>query len=269
MKVALIQSDIAWNDAKESLIRCEPLCDQADAEGAQLLVLPEMFTTGFSLTTGAHAIESHERGLSYLCELAHKRNVHCIGSLPEQVNTGEVFNTSYVIGPSGVVGKYRKIHLFSFGDEQTKYTPGNSADTFSIGDLKITPVICYDLRFPHLFAETAKDTDLFVVVANWPSARREHWLTLLKARAIENQCFVVGVNRAGEGGGLEYSGDSVAFTPVGDPLAQMGPGPGVRVVEIAASEVLSARNKFPTLRDRRPKVYTQIRTEREVVGDGK
>jgi predicted amidohydrolase len=262
MKVALIQSDIAWNDAAASLTLCKPFCDEALAQGAQLLVLPEMFTTGFSLTTGAHALESHEQGFAYLSQLARTRDVHCIASLPEQLSSGEVFNTSYLIGPSGVVGTYRKIHLFSFGDEQTKYTPGTSASTFAVMDLRITPFICYDLRFPQLFAETAEATDLYVVVANWPSPRREHWLTLLRARAIENQCFIVGVNRAGEGGGLTYSGDSVVFGPTGDSLGQLGSEPGVKVVEILASAVSSARSSFPTLRDRRPLVYSTILSDR-------
>jgi len=119
----------------------------------------------------------------------------------------------------------------------------------------VTPFVCYDLRFPEPFRLAAPETDLFAVVANWPDARREAWRTLLRARAIENLCFVAGVNRAGDGGGLRYAGDSALISPWGEVLAEAGPGEAVLVADADPAAVRDARAKFPALADRRPEAY--------------
>ena len=119
----------------------------------------------------------------------------------------------------------------------------------------MTPFVCYDLRFPEPFRLAAADTDLFAIVANWPDARREAWRTLLRARAIENLCFVAGVNRAGEGGGLRYAGDSAVISPWGDVLAEGGAEEAVLIADVDPETVRATRAKFPALEDRRPEAY--------------
>jgi predicted amidohydrolase len=157
--------------------------------------------------------------------------------------------------PNGSVTKYAKIHPFTFGGEDRVYTGGDRIVTVEVEGVRVTPFVCYDLRFPEPFRLAAADTDLFAVVANWPEARREHWRTLLRARAIENLCYVAGVNRAGEGGGLRYAGDSAVISPWGVTLMEGGPSEAVLLCDVDPEAVRQARAKFPALSDRRPDAY--------------
>lgn len=258
MKISLIQTDIAWNDPAQSIARCETLTSQALTAGGEFLVFPEMFTCGFSMPSGDMARQSAAQGLNFLTSVARTNEVHTLGSLPETSESGELYNTAWLCSPEGVKASYRKIHLFSYGDETTLYSPGNSYATTLIGDLRCSLFICYDLRFGHPFMELAPKTDVFLIVANWPATRREHWLTLLRARAIENQAYVVGVNRVGVGGGLEYSGDSAAFGPDGSELGRLDGSPGVLTVDATPNVVASWRDTFPALRDRKISVYKPL-----------
>jgi predicted amidohydrolase len=138
------------------------------------------------------------------------------------------------------------------------YSPGSQFCSVQIGELSCSLFICYDLRFGIPFHQLAPKTDLFIVVANWPASRREHWLTLLRARAIENQAYIVGVNRVGEGGGLVYSGDSAAYAPDGSEVVRLGDRAGVATVDINAQTVSEWRKTFPALRDRRLDLYKQL-----------
>lgn len=256
MRVALIQSDICWNDPDASIELCRPLVLEGIELGATLLILPEMFTCGFSLPTGELAQQANIKGVSFLEEISSKHNVTLIGSLPEFVESrNQYFNTAYVCARHGMLHRYRKTHLFSYGDEQKLYSAGDQLSSVKVEDISVGVRICYDLRFPKAFCDDAEATDLFVISANWPEARREHWLTLLRARAIENQTYVIGVNRIGSGGGLNYSGDSCAFSPSGDQLCHLDKAAQVSVVDINPLLVKEVRDKFPTLRDRRPSLY--------------
>jgi predicted amidohydrolase len=158
-------------------------------------------------------------------------------------------------GPDGNATRYAKIHPFTFGGEHRVYAGGDRIVTVDVEGLRVTPFVCYDLRFPEPFRLAAADTDLFAVVANWPEPRREAWRTLLRARAIENLCYVAGVNRAGEGGGLRYAGDSAVISPWGEVLAEGGVEEAVLIADVDASVVRSTRAKFPALEDRRPEAY--------------
>lgn len=258
MKIALIQTEIAWNDPVENLARCEILAKEAISRGAGLLIFPEMFTTGFSMPEGATAELAGSLGLSFLTTQAARHGVYTIGSLPEVAPTGELFNTAWICRPDSSRVSYRKMHLFSYGRETELYSAGSDVTTASIGDLRITPFVCYDLRFGAPFSALAEQTDLYVVVANWPSSRREHWLTLLRARAIENQAYIAGVNRVGSGGGLHYSGDSALFGPDGSELARMGDDPGFVTCDIESENVSQWRETFPALKDRRPEIYRSL-----------
>jgi len=258
MKLSLIQTDIAWNDPQENLRRCSDAACEGLAQGGELLVFPEMFTCGFSLPIGDIAQEAEAVGRSLLADVAHSRGCYVVGSTPEETRPGEVFNTAWLYRPDGSHLSYRKMHLFSFGAETERYSAGGATLTSEICGIRCTFFICYDLRFTIPFFKTAADTDLFVIVANWPSTRREHWLTLLRARAIEYQCYVAGVNRVGSGGGLHYSGDSAVFAPDGSEICCLPDAVTVRTVEISADSVASWRKQFPALRDRRIDCYEAI-----------
>jgi predicted amidohydrolase len=263
MILSLIQSNIAWNAPLENIQRCTSLAQEPIAAGADIIVFPEMFTCGFSMPTGEIATESSRRGGGFLEALSSKHSVYTVGSLPEVDPEGNLYNTAWIVGPSGERTAYRKIHPFSFGGEADIYSSGTETRTAIIHSrsgetLRCTALICYDLRFAPLFWSRAAHTDLFLVVANWPSSRREHWLTLLRARAIENQAYVAGVNRVGVGGGLEYSGDSVLFAPDGAELGKLSDQEGILTCDVHASTVSSWRDKLPAIRDRRPSVYADL-----------
>jgi predicted amidohydrolase len=258
MKIALIQTDIAWNDPATNVQSCARLATEAIAQGAELLIYPEMFTSGFSLPVGEIAESSADAGRELLRATARQHTVYTIGSLPEVGAQGELFNTAYLYRPDGTHESYRKLHLFSYGEETSRYTAGERTLTIKIGDLRCTLFICYDLRFPLPFHQRAEETDLFIVVANWPATRREHWITLLKARAIENQAYVAGVNRVGEGGGLHYSGDSILFAPDGSALTEISSTQTILTANVDAGRVAAWRENFPAVRDRRKALYQSM-----------
>src|SRR5687768_13812439 len=148
-----------------------------------------------------------------------------------------------------------KIHPFSYAGEDRVYAAGERVVTAEVEGVRVTPLVCYDLRFPEPFRTAAEETDLFVVVANWPDQSREHWRTLLRARAIENQAYVVGVNRAGDGNGLHYAGDSAAIAPLGDTLVEADDREQVAFADVDPVVVKKLRERFPALSDRRPSAY--------------
>lgn len=258
MKVGLVQSDIVWNDPSANTTRCQTLADNALEEGADLLIFPEMFTCGFSMPTGDLAHQSYRSGLEFLTHLSKKNSVYAIGSVPQPESSSTLSNTALVSKPDGTFESYRKMHLFSKGGETLPYVAGTSSLTTAINGVRCTVFICYDLRFPLPFHQLAEKTDLFVVIANWPSPRREHWLTLLRARAIENQAYVAGVNRTGSDPGLTYSGDSVLFAPDGTQLTALTDQETVILCDVDAGKVAEWRSSFPAVRDRRPDVYRTL-----------
>lgn len=258
MRVGLVQTDIIWNDPVTNIQRCQTLANEALQQGAELIIFPEMFTCGFSMPTGELARESYERGEQFLTELSRHHGVYAIGSVPQPTSPSRIFNTALISKPNGATERYHKIHLFSKGGETGVYAPGSSTLTTHIKDVRCTVFICYDLRFTLPFHQRAEDTDLFVLVANWPTPRREHWLTLLRARAIENQAYVAGVNRTGTDPGLAYSGDSVLFAPDGTQITELTDEEAVIMGDVDAERVLEWRSAFPAIRDRRPEIYSGI-----------
>jgi predicted amidohydrolase len=191
---------------------------------------------------------------AFLREAARTLSIWIFGSIAERGDP-RPRNMGLLVSPQGQVTRYAKIHPFSFSGEDKHYAGGERVVTVDVEGLRVTPLICYDLRFPEPFRLAAPETDLFALVANWPDARREHWRTLLKARAIENLAYVAGVNRVGEGGKLRYAGDSTAVSPWGEVLAEGGPEEAVLLFEADPREVAQARAKFPVLSDVRPEAY--------------
>lgn len=254
MRVALLQLDLAWEDVAENHRRAAKLLSQAKQGGATLAVLPEMFSTGFSMDAARIAQPAGGPSETFLREQARELGLWILASVPEQGEPAPR-NMAMLVSPEGAVVKYAKIHPFSFAGEDRVYTAGDRVVTAEVAGVRVTPLVCYDLRFPEPFRTAAEETDLFVVVANWPGERREHWRTLLRARAIENQAYVVGVNRAGEGNGLSYAGDSAAVAPLGETLVEAGPGEQVLFADVDPAVVKKLRARFPALSDRRPSAY--------------
>lgn len=252
MKVAALQTDIAWEDPTENFRRIAPSVAAAAAAGARLLVLPEMYACGFSMNTDRTQEPPAGPSTRFLVEQARTHDMWICGSIPELPDGSDrPYNTLIMASPRGDVTRYRKIHPFTFAKEHEHYRAGEDFVTIDVDGLRCTLFVCYDLRFADEFWATAADTDAYIVVANWPQRRRHHWTTLLRARAIENQAYVVGVNRVGRGGELEYVGDSQIIDPWGEILASAAKGPTLMFAELDPTAVADARRVFPLLPDRR------------------
>ena len=269
MKVAIVQHDLVWEDAAATHEHVRPLIADAARQGAKIIVLSEMYATGFSMHP--ERIAEPEGGPSerFLREQAHEHDAHLIASIAQQGPDGAYRNNAIVAAPDGTVHRYAKIHPFSYAREHEHYAAGTDFLTVDIGGhratsggasetLRVTTFVCYDLRFADEFWQRARDTDVYVIPANWPQQRVEHWKALLRARAIENQAYVVGVNRVGtepdrpERGerGATYSGDSAIIDPLGVTLAAPV-GEQVAIAEVDPRVVREVRERFPFLADRR------------------
>lgn len=272
MKVAGLQTDIAWLDPDENFTRVRALAETAVTRGARLLVLPEMFATGFSmnverLSGWADKIEA------FLQALAYDLQVFVVGGLADAApGRAEQAGRNWALAfnpDGGCVARYQKIHPFSYGEESRYYHGGQTLSGFEAEGVRVVPYICYDLRFPEVFRAAASHADLMLVIASWPAVRRHAWASLLVARAIENQCFVLGVNRVGEGGGLVYQGDSVLLDPLGLERSSPVSGPGLIDGEVTGAEVQAVRERFPFLADRQPALYARLLPSESVISEGK
>lgn len=247
LDLALIQTTLAWQDAAANREYFTRLLDQA--RGADLIVLPEMFTTGFSMS--AARLAEPEEGPTYhwLRVQAARLEAVVTGSVIIEAADGSYRNRLLWARPNGEILHYDKRHLFRMAGEHQHYTAGERQALFELNGWRVRPLICYDLRFP-VWSRDAHGTDLLIYTANWPAARRNAWNRLLPARAIENLCFVAAVNRVGEDGkGHPYSGDSLVLDYLGDPLLQAGDAEGVFRVTLSARNLAAFREKFPAYHD--------------------
>lgn len=252
MKVAAIQHDIVWEDPPANFARLASMLGAAAAEGARLAVLAEMYSTGFSMDTERIAEPSDGPSTRFLVEQAREHRMWVCGSLPERpAGHALPYNRLVLAAPDGAVHRYAKIHPFTYAREQDHFAAGAQHVTVDVEGLRTSLFVCYDLRFADEFWALARDTDCYVVVANWPEQRREHWRALLRARAIENQAYVVGVNRVGRGGRLDYAGDSAIVDPLGDAREAPRGDEHVLVAEVDAARVSEVREQYPFLQDRR------------------
>ena len=256
LRVAAIQHDIVWHDREANFERLAPKIAGAAASGAGLVLLTETFSTGFSFDTPGIGEPQGGPSSTFLVEQATRHGVWVGGSCPEldPASPGgdeRPSNTFVLAGPGGVVHRYRKIHPFSHAGEERYVRAGTDFVTVEVEGVRLSLFVCYDLRFSDEFWALAPDTDAYLVVANWPEKRRLHWSTLLRARAIENQAYVVGVNRVGSGGGLDYSGDSAIVDPLGEVLASGARVETVLLADIDTDHVASTREHFRFMQDRR------------------
>ncbi len=254
MKVALLQLDIAWEDVPANHARASRLLDQAAALGARLAILPEMFATGFSMDGRRIAQPEGGPTETFLRERAAALGLHLLAGVAE-TDVPLPQNRALLVSPDGRARRFTKIHPFSFAGEDEVMGNGTDVVTWDVEGLRVTPLVCYDLRFPEPFRFAAEETDLYAVIANWPERRRHHWSLLLRARAVENLAYVAGVNRVGEGDGLRYLGDSALVSPWGETIVSAAEQESVLVAEISSETVAEVRRKFPVLSDRRPASY--------------
>jgi len=253
MKVAAIQHDTVWEDREANFARLAPMIERAATDGARLAVLTEMFATGFSMATERIAEPIDGPSANFLVEQAAAHEVWVCGSIPERARGAERPSNCLVIaGPDGTVRRYRKIHPFTYGNEHERYAAGHEHLTVTVEGVRLSFFVCYDLRFADEFWTLADRTDCYVVVANWPAPRRDHWRTLVRARAIENQAYVVAVNRVGTGGGLEYAGDSAVIGPFGEVIVEGSAEEEVMIADVDPQVVAATRARYRFLVDRRP-----------------
>ncbi|AGA71875.1 amidohydrolase [Pseudomonas plecoglossicida] len=243
LKVALVQTTLAWHDREANYAHFEVLLEQVGE--VDLVILPEMFTTGFSMQSESLCEPENGPTYKWLKAQAKKYNTVITGSVIIQAADGSHRNRLLWARPDGEILHYDKRHLFRMAGEHKHYTPGERQVQFELKGWRIRPLICYDLRFP-VWSRDAQDTDLLLYTANWPAARRQHWNRLLPARGIENLCYVAAVNRVGtDGKGFAYSGDSQVLDFQGESLLSAGEADGVFTAVLSAAELAAYRAKFP------------------------
>ena len=211
-----------------------------------------MFSTGFVVNRSDIGEPEGGPSSQFLSQMATQHKIWIGGSCPE-VTTDDPrpFNSFVLVSPHGEQHRYHKIHPFTFGGEDTYFSAGENFVTVNVDGVRVTLFVCYDLRFADEFWATAANTDVYLVPGNWPASRREHWMALLRARAIENQAFVIGCNRVGTGGGLEYAGDSRVINPLGEVIEEAGNESTILYADISAEEVQTVRTTFRFMQDRR------------------
>lgn len=256
MKIIGLQLDTVWENKAANHAKALRLLDCAAPPPGSLVVLAEMFATGFSMNVaGIHDSDSRETQ-EFLARAAAEREIYLIGGVVTKDKGGRGQNEAVVYAPDGrELARYCKLHPFTLGGEAEHYAAGARLCLFNWQEFTIAPFICYDLRFPEIFRAAAKrGANLFAVIASWPSPRADHWTSLLKARAIENQAYVVGVNRCGRCGNdpqLHHSGQSVVFDPSGKLLADAGSEEGWIEAEAHYESLTDYRRGLPFLADLR------------------
>ena len=255
MRVACCQFDIAWEDKDANRRRVLELVSAAALEPETLLLLPEMFATGFSMNAEHIAEPIDGPAASFAGGLAHAHGLHVLAGVAiapgDGDGTGRPRNEALLFGPdSSLMCRYAKVHRFTFAGENAHYDAGEQPITCDVAGWRVQPAVCYDLRFPELFRTPAtRGAELICVIANWPAARESHWLALLQARAIENQAYVAAVNRCGRDPNVAYSGRSQIIDPRGTILADAGNGEGVITAKLDLDALRAYRRQFPALED--------------------
>lgn len=254
MNVLALQFDIAWENKEANFTTVRAMLQLERPPADSLVVLPEMFATGFSMNAEAIAEPYGGPTEQFLAALATEFNVWVLAGVAARGRDGHYRNKALAISPTGeLAGFYAKMRPFTPGGEGQHYTAGKQPTAFHWGDCAVSPFICYDLRFPELFRRVAAAhrPELFAVIANWPEKRSAHWLPLLRARAIENQAYVIGVNRIGSDPCYRYSGHSAVIDPQGEIVADAGESAGVVKATLDLAALRQYRNGLRFLDDLR------------------
>lgn len=297
MKIALAQTNIIWEDKMANLDMAKTFIERAAEEKAELILFPEMSLTGFTMNVeglGEYLAENHytqdsstdsknstnsnfetysknihnnkshgnfNNTLEIIKKLSVKHSINIgIGYIEKELEGSKGKNKYAVISKLGeVISNYTKIHPFTFGTESKYYCGGDTISYFNLNDFNLSTFICYDLRFPEVFQIASKEAELITIAANWPKDRINHWVALLKARAIENQCYIAGVNRVGSGDGIDYNGNSLIIDPLGNVIGNCLEGvEGLIMAELDVDLVHNLRKDFPLKRDRREVLYKEL-----------
>jgi predicted amidohydrolase len=275
--LALAELDISWEDKEKNREKCEKFAKAAAGQGADLLIFPEMTLTGFSMNVEKIA-EKKETSttLEFFLKLSEKYGIAAAFGMAEFIDAEErekesknknrsfkkAENKCYLVSGGKILLEYAKLHPFSYGEEAKYYQGGNSLSVTKLKDIRLSSQICYDLRFPEPFQILSAQAELIFVIANWPKEREEHWNALLKARAIENQCYLAGINRCGNDPKLSYPMATSVYDPYGKRIERKWEGMGAEALdgnlyfaEIERNVVETYREEFPVKGDRRGELY--------------
>ncbi|RMG60756.1 MAG: carbon-nitrogen family hydrolase [Deltaproteobacteria bacterium] len=254
--VSLIQMKIVPGDVEGNLKRAEDLINEASRSSPSVIFLPEVFATGFHYRDLAGMAKQAPAILTWARKQAKERGTALVFSIPVLEN-GKIYNAAFIVGKEGRTrGSYRKVHLFGLFREDRYFARGGETLISGVDGFRISPLICYDLRFPEIARKvTLQGASLIAYISQWPRERINHWKTLLPARALENQLFVVGVNGWGKSGPINLGGNSMVASPTGEILAKGGQGEGVVTASLDMRDLKRFREKMPCLKDRIPEAY--------------
>jgi predicted amidohydrolase len=282
--LALAELDISWEDKEKNREKCEKFTKAAAGQGADLLIFPEMTLTGFSMNVEKTA-EKKENSptMEFFLKLSEKYQIAIAFGMAEWTGKRgmgaesmenssfrKAENKCYLVSGGNILLEYAKLHPFSYGEEAEYYEGGNSLSITKLKNIRLSSQICYDLRFPEPFQILSAQADLIFVIANWPKQREEHWNTLLKARAIENQCYLAGINRCGNDPKLSYPMATSVYDPYGNSIGKKWEGMDAEALdgnlyfaEIDRNVVETYRREFPLKKDRREKLYKSLELIRQ------
>jgi len=245
LKITLLQASLEWEKPEVNILHFERLLKNVKMGSTDLILLPEMFTTGFTMNAKSVAESMNGNAVSWMKKTAKDKKAVICGSLVIK-EKGKYYNRLIWAEPGGKILTYDKRHLFSMAKENKTYTPGKKRLIVKLNGWNICPLVCYDLRFP-VWSRSKGEIDLLLYVANWPDKRSYAWKQLLIARSIENQCYVAGLNRVGvDGKAIPYNGDSVVLDPLGAPLSKITPGKTtISTISISRKQLMELRKSFP------------------------
>jgi omega-amidase len=258
MKITCIQMDISFGSPERNFEKAETLIERASKEKPDIIVLPELWTTGYNLTRLEEIGDRNaESSIQFLQTMAQKHNAAFIGGSVANKTADGVFNTLLAVSSTGeLLHQYSKLHLFKLMDEHLHLSPGSGDASFKLNGHSLAGFICYDIRFPEWIRKHALEgAEAIFAVAEWPMPRLAHWRALLIARAIENQCFVVACNRAGSDPSNQFAGHSIIIDPWGEVVAEASEHEEILSAEIDLRLVEEVRGRIPVFTDRRPEFY--------------
>lgn len=256
MKIALYQMNIIWENKVSNYIQLENNLKKIGDQGVDLLLLPEMSFTGFSMNTDVTKESDYETVKRMMATAKNYKTAIGFGWVKD---CGEKSENHYTIigGDGDILSDYVKIHPFSYSGENEKFQGGKEIVCFRFNNISISTFICYDLRFPEVFQIASKNVDVLFIPANWPEVRKEHWKCLLQARAIENQVYIFAVNCVGKIGGLNYAGNSCIVDPHGNILSELSGREGILEYDLN-NNVQKVRSEFPVKEDRKEDLYYEL-----------
>ena len=259
MKIAIVSLNQVWEDKKVNLILCEEYIKEASSKDVDLIVFPEMTLTGFSTNIDVTAEDKNSsESVVKFQTLAKAYSISILFGVVIRDNDKALNKSIFIDNNGKILGEYTKVHPFSFSGEDKYFNAGDKLTIVKYKNLNIGLSICYDLRFPELYSALGKESDIIMNIANWPKKRVDHWNTLLKSRAIENQCFVVGVNRIGkDGNGLEYKESSNIYNANGETV-EFKSFKDMKIYNIDKKFTKKFKNNFKTTDDRKVALYKRI-----------